>query len=233
MALSLIYMYIYGIFMPCLPPTGRFLPAPRRWSPPPSPSTSSAACRAGRRGSSPGTRRRTWPQASRNVEHGSKTLEKPRKSTQNPLKSPRKPPNGHSKALFLTTKTPRRVEAAADHLRRHGGQGARRVRALEALGLRGREKLGEAHVDDHGLRRVHGAEPPRRGELSRGSNTHLSCISCIVYPGLQAPPHPPPKGFGCTGVYMYRGGWSVTSGLPPAPLYVVLGMPCTLKHTCH
>ena len=41
-------------------------------------------------------------------------------------------------------------------------------------------------------------------------------------------PPPPPKGLGAQ-VFVCRGDkWS-----SPRPLYVVLGMPCTLKHTCH
>ena len=43
-------------------------------------------------------------------------------------------------------------------------------------------------------------------------------------------PTPPPKGSGCTGVYMYRGGWSVTSGLPPAPPCGLGGRVCMYMH---
>ena len=47
-------------------------------------------------------------------------------------------------------------------------------------------------------------------------------------------PHPtPPKGSGCTGVYMYRGGWSGTSGLPPAPPCGLGGVSvCTCMYGC-
>ena len=47
----------------------------------------------------------------------------------------------------------------------------------------------------------------------------------------------PPKGLGAqgsictgTGVYMYRGGWSVTSGLPPAPPCGLGGRVCIYMH---
>ena len=59
------------------------------------------------------------------------------------------------------------------------------------------------------------------------------CLYLLIYMVQVCRPHPTPhpKGSGCTGVYMYRGGWSVTSGLPPAPPLWVGGA-CLYVHAC-